>query len=599
MLMTGDLYQLPPIVKDEEWQLLQRYYKSMHFFEAQAIREEQMVCIELDRIFRQSDDRFIRILNHLRDNMASEEDIATLNSHYRREDQTGAIKDAITITTHNHIADSINSRKLEELPAPSSFFEAEITGEFPEKLYPLPLRTELKAGAQVMFVKNDSGEEKSYVNGTLARVDRIEDGRIVVVMSGTGQEYTLRMEVWEHKKYLLNEESKEVEEEVTGTFGQLPVKLAWAVTVHKSQGLTFRKAVIDVGQAFAPGQVYVALSRLQSLDGLILRTRINTSSIMSDRDVLEFSGSMEQQKQLPGLLHEKQRNYLEQILAITFDFSRLSKQLENMQKFRMGKMEFEDETMQKAMGILQERFGDEKNNTAIFHNQLQRLLHQNNREALLERVARGSAYYTAFMEENLKQLLFHLAETERLTRTKTYLNALSETEQQIMIAMGRLERAEYLGGCILSGRKIEKREAEHGAHIKRRRELWKMAQKAAEENPKFRSTKSGRKRKKGAKLQKGETRRITYALVREGKSIREIAEKRSLAASTIERHVVRGISEGALDIFTVLQEETVKEVADLLRESSNSIGEIHRLQNGKYTHGELHMVKAHLEKNES
>ena len=595
LLMTGDLHQLPPIVKDEEWSLLQRYYRSMHFFEAQAFREERMVYIELDRIFRQRDERFIRILNHLRDNTATAEDIATLNSRYRTEEQIGTEQEAITITTHNYMADSINRKKLKALSAPYSFFEADISGDFPEKLYPLPREIELKAGARVMFVKNDSSEEKSYVNGKLAHVDRIEDDEIVVIMSGTGQEYTLRKEVWENKRYIINEETKEMEEEIMGTFEQYPLKLAWAVTVHKSQGLTFKTGIIDVGQAFASGQVYVALSRLQSLDGLILRTRINTSSIMSDKDVMEFSGMMEQQEPLPDLLNKKQSIYLERILESTFDFSRLTKQLENLQKFKADKMEFEDETMEKAMGILLQRIRDEKNNSFIFRNQLHRLFQQNNLEVLLERVAKGSTYYTAFMKENLKQLLFQLAEVIRLTRTKTYRNALGEIDQQIMIAMGKLERAEYLVDSITSGRNIEITEAEHGMHLEHRRKLWEMAEKAAEENPKFRSAKSGRKRRKGVKQEKGETYRITYALVKEGKSIKDIADKRNLAASTIEKHIVRGIREGALEVFTVMLEEKVLKVAELLLKSSDSIGKIHETQNGKYTHGELRMVQAYLE----
>ena len=224
------------------------------------------------------------------------------------------------------------------------------------------------------------------------------------------------------------------------------------------------------------------------------------------------------------------------------------------------------------------------------------MLQQNNRQLLLERVAKGSAYYTAFMEENLKQLLFHLAEVRHLTRTKTYRNALSEIDQQIMIAMGKLEQAEYIIDNIISDRKIKIAEAVQGGHIERRGELWKMAQKAAEENPRSGSTKSGRERRKSVKQEKGETYRITWTMIKEGKSIKEIAAKRNLAASTIERHIVRGIREGALDIFTVLQKETVQAVAELLKESSDSIGGIHKSQNGQYTHGELRMIHAYLEK---
>ncbi len=599
LLMIGDLYQLPPIVKDEEWHTLQNYYRSMHFFEALAFREEKMVTIELDRIFRQSDEQFIHILNNLRNNIATREDIDTLNSYYRSEEEIKSKQGIITITTHNHIADGINRRELEALPASSSFFETEITGDFPDKLYPLPQQIELKAGAQVMFVKNDSSEEKAYVNGKLARVERIEDDKITVIMSGTSNEFTLRKEEWEHKKYTIDEESKEVEEEIAGTFEQYPVKLAWAVTVHKSQGLTFEKAIIDVGQAFAPGQVYVALSRLQSLDGLVLRTRINTSSISIDPDVQAFSNSVEQQMPLEGMLQEKQRLYLEQMLSATFDFSPLTQQLDYLQKFTADKMEFEDETMRFAMGILQQRFRDEEKNTLTFRRQLQNLVHQNRQEELLERVAKGSEYFTAFMDQNLKQLLIHLAEVERLTRTKTYRNAISEIDQQIMIAMGKMQEAEHIAACIISNLQIHKTDTVHRELVSRRSELWEVAQKAAETNPKLSKRKSGRKRKKGAKTEKGETYRITYALIKEGKSIQEIAKERNLAQSTIEAHALRGIKEEELEIGSLLDEETVNDVTKLIRESSHSINDWHKSQNGKYSYGVLRMVQAHMAKTNS
>ena len=590
LLMIGDLYQLPPIVRDEEWQTLQNYYRSMHFFEALAFREEKMVTIELDRIFRQSDEKFITVLNHLRNNITTREDIDLLNAYYRSEEEIDSKEGIITITTHNHIADGINRRELEALPGSSSHFGTEITGDFPEKLYPLPRQIELKAGAQVMFVRNDSSDDKAYVNGKLARVDRIEDEKITVLMSGTGNEYVLRKETWENKKYIIDEESKDVLEEVTGTFEQYPVKLAWAVTVHKSQGLTFEKAIIDVGQAFAPGQVYVALSRLQSLNGLILRTRINTSSISIDPDVQAFSNLVE------GMLLEKQRIYLEQMLSTTFDFSPLTQQLEYLQKFTANKMEFEDESMQKAMGKLQQRFRDEEKNTLTFRRQLQRLLQQNERELLLERVGRGSEYFGAFMEENLKQLLVHLAEVERLTRTKTYRNALSEIDQQIMIAMGNMEQAEHIAACIISDLPIHKTDANHNDLIALRARLWDQAEKAADEHPKFSKRKSGRKRKKGAKVEKGETYRITYGLINEGKHLIEIAGERNLALSTIESHALKGIREGVVDIYSVIPKETVSEVAGHLKNSSHSIAEIHKSQNAKFSYGVIRMVQAHLAK---
>jgi Helix-turn-helix domain/PIF1-like helicase len=599
VLMIGDLQQLPPIVGDQEWLLLQKYYRSMHFFEALAFREEKMVCVELDKIFRQSDQDFIDILNRLRDMQVTPEDVRRLNSHYRSAEEIENRDDIITIATHNHIADGINRRKLEALAAPSCFFEADISGDFPEKLYPLPLQIELKEGAQVMFIKNDSSEEKRYVNGKLARVERIDGDEILVLMSGSAEEYILKKESWDNKKYALNEESKEVVEIVIGSYEQYPVKLAWAVTVHKSQGLTFERAIIDVGQAFAPGQVYVALSRLKSLDGLVLRTPISSSTLRSDTDVQAFNQQMEQQPSLDGMLHEKQRYYLEEILSTTFDFSLLERQVENLQRFKAGKMEFEDPGMQQAMGKLLKALKDEAPNTVTFRRQLQSLLLQNNPDMLLERIRKGSDYYAAFIERMLKQLLIHLAEVELFTRTKTYRNVLSEIDQQLMIAWRKLEEAEYLARSILSDRDIEKTIGAYKALSEHRNELWEQAQQSALDNPNLSKRKSGRKRKKGAKLEKGETYRITYALIQEGKSIEEIASERKLATSTIEAHALRGIKEGELDIHRLLGEELIEEVSVLLQKSKSSIAEQYKAQKGKYKYIILRMVHAHLAKSRS
>jgi len=594
VIMIGDLYQLPPIVKDDEWHVLKNYYKSMHFFEALALKREEMVYIELDKIFRQQDEKFIGILNNLRSNLSTDKDIATLNSYYRSENDIDTDKEVITITTHNYKADAINTKELESLPGPSSFFDADILGDFPEKLYPLPEKIELKVGAQVMFIKNDTSGEKVYFNGKLARIDQIDDEDITVVMAGTDREFVLHEEQWENKKYTIDEESKELEEEVIGTFRQYPIKLAWAVTVHKSQGLTFEKAIIDVGQAFAPGQVYVALSRLRSLEGLVLRTRINTSSISSDRDVVAFTQRNEQQKPLPVMLEEQQRKFLERLLTTTFDFSDIAKQLNYLQNNKAGKMEFEDGSMRQAIGILQDRIKNEEMNTAIFKNQLLRLLQQNFSEKLLERIASGNTYYGAFMEENLRQILVHLAEVERFTRTKTYRNTLSEIDQLMMKSLAEMEKAAYITNCIISGKEITRLEEQNKKIIQRRIELWEIAENEADDNPKFTTRKSGRKRKKGKKKEKGETYKITYVLLKEGKSMKEIATSRGLAVSTVERHMARGIEAGDVRILDLLSEDVVNEIADKLKERPAGTSEVYNAFNGKYSYGVLRMVQAHL-----
>ena len=594
LLMIGDLYQLPPIVKDREWEVLSRYYSSMHFFEARALKKEGMVYIELDKIFRQHDKKFIGILNHLRNNVVTEQDIAALNSHYRRDAPADRDEEIITITTHNYKADAINTKELEALPGPASVFEAEVTGDFPENLYPIAGTIALKAGARVMFVKNDSSGEGVYFNGKLARVEQVDDDGVTVIMDDTHELFLLRKEKWENKRYTIDEESKELEEEVIGTFEQYPVKLAWAVTVHKSQGLTFDKAIIDVGQAFAPGQVYVALSRLRSLEGLILRTKINTTSISSDNQVVSFTQEKEQQKALDEMLHEQQRIFLERLLATTYDFSDIEKQMEYLKKGKATTMEFEDESMQKAIEVIQGRFRDERKNTAIFQRQLLDLLRQNEQGKLLERIRKGSAYYSGFLEENLRQLLVHAAEVEQFTRTKTYRNALGEIDQLLMKALGEIAKAALVTDCIISGREIPKLDEAHENRTKRRVELLTAARKAAEEHPKFAKRKSGRKRKK---REKGETYQITFSLLKEGMRPEEIASQRSMAVSTIEGHIARGISAGEVRILDLISEEIVDEVTYKMKTLSGGISEVHKAFDGKYSYGVLRMVQAHLGKN--
>ncbi len=595
VLMIGDLYQLPPIVRDHEWQVLQKYYRSMHFFEAQALKTDEMVYIELDRIFRQEDEKFIEILNNFRNNIVTKRDIAVLNSYYRDEKEAGPDGEVITITTHNYKADAINTRMLEALPGREHFFTAEITGDFPENLYPLPEKITLKEGAQVMFIKNDTSGESAYYNGRLAKIESIEKEKITVVMADTGSPYVLRKETWENKKYTIDEQSKELEEEVTGTFVQYPVKLAWAVTVHKSQGLTFDKAVIDVGQAFAPGQVYVALSRLRSLDGLILRTRINTYSLSSDGNVTDFVEDRQQQKPLPAMLREQQRNYLKNLLFNTFDFTAIERQIAYLQKDKAGKMEFEDESMRKAMVEILGRIKGEKGNTIKFKKQLERLLHRNDTVKLLGRINKGSAYYTAFMEENLRLLLVHQAEVEQFTRTKTYRNALSEIDQLMMKSVEGMNKAAYIAGCIISREEIRKEETENGAFAQRRVKILEEARKAVEENPKFATRKSGRRRKKGKKREKGETYKITFSMLKEGLNMKEIASKRGLAVSTIESHFVSGIRSGDVRISDLFSDEVVGEIADKLRESEG-LGEAFASFGGRYSYNVLRMVQAYMGK---
>ena len=332
----------------------------------------------------------------MRDDRCTAEDLAALNSHYRENYQPE--EGVITLTTHNYQADRLNREALDKLDGPSFYYEAEVDRDFPENLFPLPESLELRVGAQVMFVKNDTSENKAFYNGKLAQIRELKEDGICVSMEGD-DDFWLERHEWENKKYQVNDATKELEEEVIGTFRQFPIRLAWAITVHKSQGLTFDKAVIDVGKAFAPGQVYVALSRLRSLEGLTLRTKISDSVISSDAEVVKFSQEKSRGVALPEALRQEQGRYLQELLGETFDFEAVIRQIEYTQQKMGGKMEFEDAEMQTALDRLREAFVSERENTHKFRAQLSGLLQRNAMDKLQDRIKKGSGYYLNFFKK--------------------------------------------------------------------------------------------------------------------------------------------------------------------------------------------------------
>lgn len=595
VLLIGDLYQLPPVVKDDELRVLKRWYASPHFFESKVIREHGYAHIELDKIFRQQDGNFIHILNNLRNNTVTQEDVTELNKHYKPEISEADSEGVITLTTHNYKADELNQRALAQLPGRSHAFEAEVEGDFPESMYPVLSRVELKVGAQVMFVKNDM--EKAYFNGKLAKVETLDKDGIMVRMDD-GAPYKLKREIWENKRYVVNANTKEQNEEVLGTFEQYPVKLAWAITVHKSQGLTFTKAIIDVGSAFAPGQVYVALSRLRSLDGLILRTRIDPSVVSSDREVVAFTNRGFEQEPLPQQLRASQREYLKLLLASTFDFSDMLRKVEYTQKDHPETAQFEDESMKTALMLFREKLRSEEENTQKFRGQLIRLLHEDKRDELLVRIEKGGAYYNDLLQADMRGLFQHMAQAEMLSRTKEYTNALKEIDGMLMKKVATIAKVGYLTTCILHGEEVKRRpEIEKGLTDKRAAMVGEVRAWAEEHKPKT-STKSGRKRKgtKGEKTEKptkGSTYQETYALRKEGLTLEEIAAKRSMAKSTIEGHFARGIEEGTLDIGGLMPEAERDAIADWMREHKDQgLNAAQGHFYGRFSYGQLRMVQA-------
>ena len=336
LLMIGDLHQLSPVAKQAEWQLLAQHYETVYFFSSHALKRTELLTIELKHIYRQSDVRFIKLLNRVRENRLDAAAIGELNRRYIENYTPEEGRGYITLTTHNRNADAINKTRLGALTGKKYGFEAEIFGDFPEHAYPTPGSLALKVGAQVMFLRNDASPEKRYYNGKIGKIKSISGQEIRIKCPDEPDEIVVEPVEWENIKYSVNEESKEIQEEIVGKFKQFPLKPAWAITIHKSQGLTFDKAVIDAESAFAHGQFYVALSRCKTLEGMVLRSPIPSRGIDTDEAVLRFVETARQNPPSLSRLRAAKISYQQQLLLECFDFQLLQNRLNALFRFLKG-----------------------------------------------------------------------------------------------------------------------------------------------------------------------------------------------------------------------------------------------------------------------
>ncbi|MEO8796055.1 MAG: HRDC domain-containing protein [Daejeonella sp.] len=332
LLMIGDLHQLSPVVKDDDWKILKDYYQNLFFFSSTALKKTQPISIELKHIYRQSDTFFIDLLNRVRQNQIDAGTLDLLNQRYIPDFKPAENEGYITLTTHNHTAQKINELKLKEINSKTFTFSATVLDDFPEYSYPTVAELELKIGAQVMFVKNDPSRERLFYNGKIGVITKIENEIIYVQCPGEPLELRVEPLEWTNIKYNLNKESKEVDEQIIGSFTQYPLKLAWAITIHKSQGLTFERAIIDANAAFAHGQVYVALSRCKSFEGMVLRSQISFNSVKTDGTVSEYTKKAEENSPGEEQLKASKISFQQSLLYDLFDFSNLKSSFFALQK---------------------------------------------------------------------------------------------------------------------------------------------------------------------------------------------------------------------------------------------------------------------------
>lgn len=452
LLLIGDIFQLPPVVKQEDWEILAAYYASPYFFNSKIIEANPLVCIELTKVYRQKDEEFIHILNGVRNNNLDENGYEILHKQYQPNTNLTDKTDYITLTTHNNSADEINTKNITKIDSPIHQFKAEIKGDFSEKAYPADELLELKVGAQVMFIKNDVDKIKRYFNGKIGRIERIEDDKIYVIAGGETELIAVSKYEWENIRYSYNKTAKKVEEEVVGSFIQYPLRLAWAITIHKSQGLTFEKAIIDAGKAFAPGQVYVALSRCTSLAGMILLSKITPASLRTDERIVAFG--IEQGKAvLPVVLQENKQQYQSKLLLELFSIVAASKTIQEAKNIIKHHANAFNEEAMLALTAIEEKFLLFQNITEKFELQLKQFLSNTQLpeedELLQERIKKASAFYIISIEELLQMIQLHKVITEKKELAVTY-NSIMENLIEYLFT-----KKEILKSC-LHGFTVEK-----------------------------------------------------------------------------------------------------------------------------------------------
>jgi hypothetical protein len=566
VLFIGDLFQLPPVASDEEWGLLKNDYASPFFFSAKVLENNPPLFIELKKMYRQNEKQFIQLLNNIRNNNLDDYDYQLLNERYNR-DAMDMTENIITLTTHNRSADQINAQELNKLDAALYRFQGEIKGEFSDKALPTEMHLDLKVGAQVMFIKNDLSGERKYFNGKLATVKSLSQSEIVVTLAESHDELTVVKEKWSNIRYNFNKDTNKVDEEELGSFTQYPIRLAWAITIHKSQGLTFDKAIIDAGYSFAAGQVYVALSRCRTLDGVLLLSKIQPESIQSDERIIAFATRENSIAEIEQLIQKEKPAYTAKILMRTFDWRKLLVELEGFKNLTIEKKLPDKELFESTAQYMLNKALEQQQVAEKFSKQLLQIIQQEtiDETLLIERVSKAKQYFTKALYDEIIQSINTLKSVLKgKSKVRGYSMQVNELEANVWKKLRQVQQATF-GEMTFEIPEIE-----------------------------MKSTPIEIGKQKEAK---GESKLESFKLYKKGKSIEEIAKQRGFANSTIEGHLSEFIGTGDISIHDFVNDEqiiAIKIAADELGYDKSS--PIKEKLGDSFSYGQIRMVLNYLKR---
>jgi len=570
VLYIGDLYQLPPVVQDHEWRILSEYYEGPFFFHAKVIEQSAPLYIELKKIYRQNEQVFIDILNRIRNNVITAEDLILLNGRFQINPAI-SFSNCVTLTTHNKKADVINTDELLKLPGRSYYFEGEIKGEFNEYAMPTDLQLQLKVGAQIMFIKNDSGDERRYFNGKLATITGINHDTITVRPVGEEESFQLEKETWQNIRYTFNRESNSIQEEVLGSFIQYPIRLAWAITIHKSQGLTFEKAIIDAGQSFTAGQVYVALSRCVSLEGVTLLSRIYPSAIQTNPQVIAFAEKEAAADELHRLLEKEKNLFAIASLINLFDWKKMINGITDLNELADVASIPDKNTFVLLADQLIRKITEQNEVAEKFIPQLKNLVYgfdvQPNYSLLQQRMTRAIGWFCkSIYDELIVPLHNYILTLEGKSRIRQFLIALMNIEVGYWNKLEQLQQATFFDISFIDEKFSYSRNNLRTIHIK-----------------------------PNSKAIKGSSQKESLDQFRTGKTIAEIASYRNLAIGTIEGHLAQFITTGEVEIGEVMQKDKVDRIMDLIdRMGDDNSSTLFKEKLGEdFSYSEIRMVMNH------